>query len=232
MKIISIIIARGRSKRIPKKNIVSFCGKPLIAWSIEHAKNSKLIDDVYVVTDDKEIAEVAEKFGAETIAEPPEIATDFSTGETVLSYALEEINKKKYKEKIDYVAYLQATSPLRETKDIDNAINKITSEKGDSLFTGAELGDFCIWKEDAKHELVSANYDYKNRKRSQEFDRQYVENGSIYIFKPEILSKFNNRLGGKILISLMEFWKSFEIDETEDVAFCEEIFKIKGLDKK
>ncbi len=232
MKIISMIIARGGSKRIHRKNIVNFCGKPLLAWTVEHAKNSKLIDNVYVVTDDKEIAAVAEKFGAETIEEPAEIATDFSTGETVLSYALGEINKKNPKEKIDYIVYLQATSPLRETADIDNAINKIISEKGDSLFGGAELGDFCIWRENQNNELVSANYDYKNRKRGQEFDKQFVENGSIYIFKPEILSKFNNRLGGKILISLMEFWKSFEIDETNDIVFCEEIFKIKGLDKK
>ena len=185
-----------------------------------------------MVTDDKEIAEVAGKFGAETIDEPAEIATDFSTGEMALSYALDEINKKNSKEKIDYVVYLQATSPLRETKDIDSAINKIISEKGDSLFGGAELGDFCIWKENAKHKLESVNYNYKNRRRSQDFDKQFVENGSIYIFKPEILLKFNNRLGGKILISLMEFWKSFEIDEADDIVFCEEIFKIKGLDKK
>lgn len=232
MKIIAIIPARGGSKRIPQKNITTFCNKPLLAWSIEHAKNSKFIDNVYVVTDDKEIAEVAEKFGAKIIEEPAEIATDRSTSESALIYALTEINKENVIEEINYVVFLQATSPLRETKDIDNAINKIISENGDSLFGGAELGDFCIWKENTNHELVSANYDYKDRKRSQEFDKQFVENGSVYIFKPEILSKFNNRLGGKILISLMEFWKSFEIDETDDIVFCEEIFKIKGLDKK
>ncbi|MBU6431042.1 MAG: acylneuraminate cytidylyltransferase family protein [Patescibacteria group bacterium] len=232
MKIIAIIPARGGSKRISGKNIINFCGKPLLTWTIEHARNSKFINNVYVVTDNEKIAKVAKKSGAEIIEEPSEIASDLSTSESALIYALSKINKKTSNDKIDYVVFLQATSPLRETKDIDNAINKIISEKGDSLFGGAELGDFCIWKESIDHELESVNYDYKNRKRSQEFDRQFVENGSIYVFKPKILSKLNNRLGGKILISLMEFWKSFEIDEPDDIVLCEKIFKIKGLDKK
>ena len=69
--------------------------------------------------------------------------------------------------------------------------------------------------------LASLNYDFQNRSRRQDFSNQYVENGSIYIFKPQILKKFNNRLAGKIQISLMEFWKSFEIDSFEDIELCE-----------
>ena len=229
-KIIAIIPARGGSKGIPKKNIINFLGKPLLAWSIEDAKSSRLISAVYVSTDDKEIAKVSRKYGAEVIWRPKEFSGDSSPSEDALKHAMNEVYKAE-PQKIDYVVFLQATSPLREAKDIDNAIKKIISADADSLFSGAEIGDFLIWGGKG-NQLKSLNYDYKNRKRRQDFGKQFLENGSIYIFKPEILFKYNNRLAGKIVISEMEFWKSFEIDSWEDVKFCEELFKIKGLNKK
>jgi CMP-N,N'-diacetyllegionaminic acid synthase len=228
-KIIAIIPARGGSRGIPMKNIVNFLKKPLLAWSIEDAKNSKLIDNVYVSTDNKAIAEVSEKYGAKIIWRPKEISGDLSPSEEALKHAVNEIYKKN-PQKIDYVVFLQATSPLRDAKDINNAIEKIISEDADSLFSGAEIGDFYIWKE-KKNRLKSLNYDYKNRKRKQDFGEQFVENGSIYIFKPEVLFKYNNRLGGKIIISKMEFWKSFQIDSWDDLKFCKDLFKIKKVEK-
>ena len=189
---IAIIPARGGSKSIPKKNIVDFMGKPLLAWSIEDAKGSAFVDEVYVSTDDKDIAKVSEMYGAKVIWRPEEISGDFSPSEEALKHALGEIGKTD-QEKIDYVVFLQATSPLRETKDIDNAIKKIIAEDADSLFSGAEIGDFFIWRRNGDT-LESLNYDYKERKRRQDFGEQFVENGSIYIFKPEILFAHNNRL--------------------------------------
>jgi N-acylneuraminate cytidylyltransferase len=224
-KIIAIILARGGSKGIPKKNIINFVGKPLLAWSIEDVKHSSLIDAVYVSTDNEEIAGVAKKYGAKVIWRPKDISGDFSPSEEALKHALKEIHKKDFN-RIDYVVFLQATSPLRDPEDIESAIKKIISKKADSLFSGAEIGDFLIWTREG-NKLKSLNYDYKNRKRRQDFKEQFVENGSMYIFKPEILFKNNNRLGGKIIVSEMEFWKSFEIDNMEDLKFCENLFKIK-----
>ena len=109
-------------------------------------------------------------------------------------------------------------------KDIKKAINRFQKTKCDSLFSASEIGDFYMWKKKGK-KLTSLNYDYQNRSRRQDFSNQYVENGSIYIFKPQILKKFNNRLAGKIEISLMEFWKSFEIDSYEDIDLCETLMK-------
>lgn len=229
MNIIAIIPARGGSKGIPKKNIIDFCGKPLLAWSIEHAKGASLINEVYVSTDDAEIANTAEKYGAKVVKRPSEISGDTAKSEDALKHVVSEVQKDNH-EKIDYVVFLQATSPLRETRDIDNAINKIIEDKADSLFSGADLKDFCIWK-NTNGILDSVNYDYRNRGRRQDFGEQYVENGSIYVFRPEILFEQNNRLGGKIAISKMEFWKSFEIDEPEDLDFCKNIFIIKFLNK-
>lgn len=226
-KIIAIIPARLDSKGIPKKNIIDFCGKPLIAWTIEQAKKSEKIDDIYVSTDGEEIASVSEECGAKVIWRPKEISGDSASSEHALKHVLKEIN-----ENIDYVVFFQATSPLRETKDIDKAIDKIISEGADSLFSGTELDDFCIWEKE-KDIFKSTSYDYMNRKMRQDFEKkQFLENGSFYIFKPDILFKNNNRLGGKIVVSEMEFWKSFEIDNLEGLKFCEELFKIKKYGRK
>ena len=222
---IVIIPARGGSKSIPKKNIVPFCGKPLLSWSIIQAKDAILVDEVYVSTDDKEIATVARAYGAKVIDRPAEISGDTATSESALAHALQEITPAP-----DYVVFLQATSPVRESKDIDNAIRKIKAEDADSLFSGAQLHDFGVWKVDGE-KRESITYDYQKRGRRQDATRvgYYVENGSMYVFTPNTLSRLNNRLGGKIVISEMELWKSFEIDEPDDITFCELIFKAKGL---
>lgn len=228
MKIIAIIPARGGSKSIPKKNIIDFCGKPLIAWSIEHAFNSKYIKDVYVSTDDQEIATISEQYGAHIVWRPHEIATDVSSSEEALLHTITDIEKN---ESIDIVVFLQATSPVREPDDIDGAIEKFISEKTDSLFSASLLDDFCVW-ESIDNELKSLTFDYKNRGRRQDRKPYYLENGSIYIFKPEILKQYKNRFGGKIIFYLMPVWKSYEIDSIEDIEICEYYMKRKILNKK
>jgi N-acylneuraminate cytidylyltransferase len=217
MKIVCIIPARGGSKGIPRKNILDFCGKPLIAWSIEQALESQYIDKVYVSTDDKKIAEISKKYGAEIIQRPSELSTDTASSEEALLHALSIIEKQT---KVDAVLFLQATSPIRESKDIDEAIETFQSQGADSLFSAAILEDFCIWKKE-NNILKSITFDYKNRGRRQDREPYYLENGSLYIFKPEILHKYKNRLGGKIIMYIMPYWKSFEIDTWEDIEICE-----------
>jgi CMP-N,N'-diacetyllegionaminic acid synthase len=226
-QIIAIIPARGGSKGIPHKNIIDFCGKPLIAWSIEDALNSKYIKKVFVSTDDKDIASVAEKYGAQVIWRPAEFATDTATSESVLKHAFSTMNV----EDIPYVVFLQATSPLRESSDIDAGIDIIIKENSDSLFSASYVGDFYIWKQGLDGLLASVNYDSVNRMRRQDFEKHYgkhyVENGSFYIFKPNNIMTFNNRLHGKISISLMELWKCFEIDDMQGLDFCLTLFQVK-----
>ena len=124
---------------------------------------------------------------------------------------------------------MQATSPLREAKDIMEGIGQFQLQKCDSLFSAAVLDDFLIWQNDKSDNLYSMNYDYRTRARRQNRRPQYLENGSFYIFKPENLRRFNNRLSGKIGMSLMPLWKSFEIDTPEDLFLCELLFKEKLL---
>lgn len=217
-KNVAVIPARGGSKGIPGKNLIDFCGKPLLAWSIEHALGSELIDSVWVSSDSNEILSVAESYGVGTIVRPEEISGDSSSSESVWIHALDYLTKKEMD--VGLMIGLQATSPLRTSKDIDAGIRLLINDGFDSVFSGATIEDFFIWEESAKG-MVSQNYDYKKRRRRQDINKTYVENGSFYIFKPDFLLKNNNRLAGKVGISLMEFWKTFEIDNLEDKIFCE-----------
>ena len=128
-------------------------------------------------------------------------------------------------EKPDAVCFLQATSPLRTTQDINNAIDTYTSNGLDSLFSASPIEDLFIWHIEPGGVLKSLNHDFENRKRRQDISNQIVENGSIYIFNPDILTKHNNRLGGIIGYSLMESWKIHEIDSMEDLQMCQFIYQ-------
>ena len=216
-KIISIIPARGGSKSIPKKNLKLLNGKPLIAYSIEQSLKSKLIDLTYVSTEDQDIKEVSLSYGAKVIDRPEEFATDEASTESVLLHASEFLNYD-----FDIIVLLQPTSPLRLATQIDEAIELIISQKGDSLLSVFENNSF-LWAKNG----TSINYDHKNRPRRQDKDWELVENGSIYITRKEILLKEKNRLGGKILTYLMPRWMSFEIDEQFDFELVEYLLKTK-----
>lgn len=224
MKIAAIILARGGSKGIPHKNRKLFCGKPLIVWTIEQAKNARSVDSVWVSSDDPEILAIAKQNGAHEIIRPTELSGDEATSESGWLHAVDNIERTGVK--IDLVIGLQPTSPLRESGDIERGIEVFLRENLDSLFAGAELKDFLIWKTDCQTNLESLNYDYRQRKRRQDCALQYVENGSFYIFKPEILRRYNNRFGGKIGVALMELWKSFELDSQTDWKMCEILMNV------
>lgn len=221
MNIAAIILARGGSKGIPNKNIIDFCGKPLIAWTIEQFKAVKEINSIWVSSDSEEILQVSGKYGAKSIQRPESLAGDTATSESGWLHAIAHI--ESLGPKIDLVAAPQVTSPLREPKDIANGINAFKEQNLDSLFSCSIAEDLYFWEKKQNGELNSVNYDWRNRKRRQDHAPQYIENGSFYFFTPEVLKKHNNRFGEKIGFSEMEFWKMFEIDSMEGLKLCEAI---------
>ena len=221
MSIIVIIPARGGSKGLPGKNIRNLADLPLIAHSILSAKEAKLVDKVYVSTDDREIAEVSQEYGAEIIHRPEQLANDTATSESALIHAVEQIESNSME--IDLVVFLQCTSPIRTGTDIDNAIKKVKTESADSLLSVSPSHRF-LWQE-VDGRAKSINYDYSRRLRRQDMQPQYVENGSIYIFKPWVLKELNNRLGGKIILFQMSEAASWEIDSPLDFEIAESILK-------
>ena len=229
MNIVCIIPARGNSKEVIDKNIINFCGKPLIAWSIEQALASNHITNVYVSSDSDKILNVSIKYGAKEIKRPDILAQDESSSEEALVHAINEIERSDGN-KIDLVVFLQGTSPLRSLEDIDEAINLFIKNNLDSLFSACDLKDLMVWK-NVDSKLTSINYDYKNRERRQDMQKQYGENGSIYLFKPKIIRESMNRLGGQIGTYVMDAWKIHEIDNKEDIGICEYFMNIKELVK-
>lgn len=218
METVAIIPARGGSKGIPGKNLIDLCGKPLLAWSIEHALGSKMIDSVWVSSDDEEILLTAEKYGATPIQRPEEFSSDHATSESVWIHAIEFIEMLSIK--IDLVLGMQPTSPIRGPSDLDDALKKFKRDSLDSMFSGTALEDFYTWSKSKENQLIAND---KNRARRQDLDKTYLENGSFYIFKPGNIIKHNNRLHGKIGVAELAKHKSFQIDDSEDVFICEAI---------
>ena len=227
--VVAIILARGGSKSIPGKNIIGFCGKPLIVWTIEQLQQSRGINSIWVSSDSEKILSVSETFGAEIIHRPAKISGDAATSESGWLHALDYIENKVGC--VDLVVAPQVTSPLREPSDIEHGLRDFRKQKCASMFSCSVVKGLFFWEKVLGGTLRSINYDYKNRKRRQDAFKQYIENGSFYLFKPEVLRKFNNRFGGKIGVTKMEFWKMFQIDEPSDIKLCQVIMRGYGLNK-
>ncbi len=226
-KVIAIIPARGGSKGIPGKNLISVCGKPLLAWSILHARAAQSVDAVYVTSDSDEILAAAQQYGAIPIRRPDELSGDTATSESAWRHALDEVELGGTA--VDLIIGMQATSPIREAADIDGALHQFHQDGLDSLLTVTEVEDFFNWRI-GSNGPESINYDYRSRARRQLIEKRYLENGSFYVFRPDILRKLNNRLGGKIGLYVMDRHKMFQIDNPADIRLCEAVMRGYGLD--
>ena len=196
-------------------------GKPLLAYSVEHAVNSRMVGRTAVSTDDPELAATAKQYGAQAVIRPQELATDTASSESALLHALDQVEQQGFR--ADLVVFLQCTSPVRKPDDIDNAVQTLLDAEADSLFS-ATPSHWLIWRR-SQEGVDSLNYDFRNRKRDQELPDELRENGSIYVFKPWVLREENNRLGGKIAVYQMDYWSSFQIDSAEDLQLCEWILR-------
>ena len=225
--VIAIIPARGGSQRVPGKNLLKLAGMPLVAHSITHAKRATTVQEVYVSTEDPEIAAVAEEFGATVIRRPLELTGPQSSSEATLLHVLDE-RKKKGKKDPDLVVFLQCTSPIRRSEDIDRAVQQLIDEKADSLFS-ATRNFALIWAQ-SKKGPEPMNYDKENRRMEQDRDVQFRENGSIYVTKTPLLRKNKNRLGGKIAVYEMEEFHSFQVDTKEQVDLVRWIVRHQPVD--
>jgi len=227
MHTVAVIPARGGSKGLKNKNIYPVAGKPLLAWTILQALASTSIERVFVTTDDQTIAEVASEYGAEVIVRPPELSGDKATSESAIIHAAGVIERDHHIP-IDIIVFLQATSPLRKPQDIDRAVELFLREGADSLISVTRADDLTLW-ESKGGEWKSVNFDYRNRGMRQDRPTQFIENGSIYIFNPETLTVFGNRIGEKLSAYEMDFWQTWEIDTLEEIDLIEYYMNKKNL---
>lgn len=200
--IIGLIPARGGSKGIPNKNIKVICGKPLIVWTIEKAKSSRLLDKVIVSTDSEAIAEIARSAGAEILKRPAYLSTDTASTQDVMVHALQNFPA-------DTLVLLQPTSPCRSEGLIDECILEYQEQKCDSLATGW----ICDYKEYGKNMLPR-----------QQIKGFFYDDGNVYVIKAENILK-GDRYGKRIRHKIISRYENAEIDDEYDFWLLEQILK-------
>lgn len=212
-KTLGLIPARGGSKGVENKNIRDLNGKPLLAHTVEAGRDAKQVDHVVVSSDNPKIRRVATDWGADVpFKRPAELATDEARTEPVVLHALDTLaeNGNKY----DYVVLLQPTSPLRTAEHVDEALKQYHSSTADSLLSVFPDHTYRWQKSNNGAERIN-NTD--KRKRRQEMETEYVENGAIYIVPVE---QFRNQCCfsmGQTMLYEMSKVESIDIDTPEDL---------------
>ena len=227
---IAIIPARGGSKRIPKKNIKDFLGKPIIAYSIQLAVSSKLFDKVIVSTDDEEIKDVAIKYGADVpFIRPKEIADDFTGTHEVVGHAVKWL-EDNYK-KIDYVCCIYPTAPLIQKDDLIKGYKIIKTGKWNSVMAATNFS-YPIFRsfENLPNGGLKMFFPEHYSSRSQDLPEAYHDAGQFYWAKPEIWKEKPKGYDDKTSLIKIPNFRVKDLDTFDDWDSLEIIYKL--LDKK
>lgn len=220
-KILAVIPARGGSKGVPRKNVRLLDGKPLIAWSIEQASQSRYVDRVIVSSEDEEICQVAKTYGAEVpFVRPAALASDTAPGVDVLCHAVEAAGGD-----YDYVVLLQPTSPLREADDIDAAIELCIERAVPSVVSLAEATKSPYWMYQMESDggLVPVVENVASNR--QQLPRSYALNGAVYVLEVASLLESRAILREDTLGYVMPTERSYDIDTEMDFLICDFIKK-------
>ncbi|MEL0613785.1 acylneuraminate cytidylyltransferase family protein [Marinomonas arenicola] len=218
-KVVALIPARGGSKRLPRKNIRSFSGKPLISWSIEAAQNSKYVDKVFVSTDDDEISKIAVSCGAiSPEMRPAHLSSDNSSTKDVLLYTI-----NKFFSDFDIVIILQPTSPLRKVQHIDEAVEFFIEKEACAVVSVTLCEHPPVWANTLPENKTMERFSHSNSlKRSQDIESYYRLNGSLYIYDVGRLIKSKDISYTKETYAyVMENIYSIDIDNKLDFEYAE-----------
>lgn len=200
--ILGVTPARGGSKGVPCKNVRAIHGRPLIAWTIDAARASKLIERYVVSTEDPEIAAVARKLDAEVLDRPAELADDTTTTVDVLRHVLTQVDA-------DTVVLLQATSPIRDPGLVDRCIERFFDTGVDSLATG----------------LICKFTPYgKNTRPRQDIDGFFYDDGNVYVMRADII-RTGDRYGSRLEQVPLDREQNVEIDDEFDFWVAEQVLK-------
>ena len=216
MKIVSLTLARGGSKGVPRKNIAPLNGAPLISYAISAAKSSK-IDEAWVSTEDDEIARIAEQCDAQVIKRPIKIAKDTSKCEEALLHFAKNVD-------FDLLVYIQTTSPLVTKEDINKGIAMMQTGYYDSVFSVYKEHWIPRWTLDVR----PIDWNTKHRPRRQTIEPKYVENGAFYITTRRNLLDSKLRYSGNIGVVEMPFSRSLQVDTLDEMKVIESLLQ-KGV---
>ena len=218
---VCLIPARGGSKRIPRKNIIDFHGKPMISYSIDAAIKSELFDHVYVSTDDVEIADIAQKLGATIpFIRPKKYSDDFSNDQDVLSHFIDWLYKNNIKP--DFLCYLYATAPFCTPSILQQCFDLLVTSDVAQVHTITTFS-YPIMRALSKDQKGFLSFIWEDNalKRSQDFDDYYHDAGLCYFFDLNKYGVNNDRLG-----LLLPRFRCQDIDSYEDLDFASKLFSI------
>ena len=224
-QVIAVIPARGGSKSVPGKNIRSLGGKPLLAWSIEVAKQVSEIDRIIVSTDDAQIASVSRAHGAEVYTRPPHLATDEALVIDALKDLLQTLQAEG--ETPEWVILLEPTCPLRTADDVRDCLKLVAQGEYDSVatFKDAELNPHRAWRlvDGVPEVFIAGAVPWLPR---QKLPKAYQLNGAVYVFRASLLAQeAKSLLVGKLGAVLMPRDRSQDIDDSVDFAIVEALLK-------
>lgn len=226
-KLLAVIMARGGSKRLPRKNVLTFAGKPLIAWTIEAGLQSKYVDRVIVSTDDEEIAEISKSYGAEVpFLRPLELSNDSTSSMDVMRHSVKSLETIGYQ--FGYLLYLQPTSPLRTSHHIDEAVVLMIQKEANGVIGVTEMNHPIEWTNILPQNLSMDGFISKNnqKKRSQDFPQRYCVNGAIYLCKKDYVMENDGIFFKKGSYAYkMDPIDSVDIDTQKDFLVAETFLK-------
>ncbi len=229
--VLGVVTARGGSKGLPGKNIRPFCGKPLIAWSIDTAFGTNLLDAVVVSTDDPQIASVAKQYGAEVpFLRPPELAGDTASSIDVVLHAIDTL--KVSGREFDIVVLLEPTSPLRESDDIRAALEKMLVAGAGAVVSvcrAESTHPAFMFRQEENSRLSPFMERSPTGLRRQEIEPLYFLDGTIYASRIDVLRAKRSFYHNGTVAYEVPKWKSLEIDDIDDFQMIEALAKNKGL---
>ncbi len=219
--LIAIIPARGGSRRIPRKNISDFAGRPMLAWTIDAAKQSALFGRILVSTDDAEIADIARRFGAEAPFLRNRAADDHASATEATLAALEQA-ESHWAEQYDTVVQLMPNCPLRGTAEIVDAVNRFRTSGAESLISCFPYGWMNPWwahRLDAQGH-PQALFPEAVTRRSQDLDALYCPTGAVWIASTQTLKKSRSFYGKDCIFYPMPWSAAIDIDDAEDLLIA------------
>ena len=225
MKKVAIITARGGSKRIPRKNIKEFCGKPILAYSIEAALQSGMFDTVMVSTDDEEIAEIAKKYGAEVpFYRSEKTSNDFATTNDVLLEVLAEYEKRG--EHFDLGCCIYPTAPFITAERIKEAVKTLMDSTAETLIPVVSFSYPPQRAMVIENGRLVFKYPQYIDSRSQDLEKHYHDVGQFYVFQTEAFLKNQKLMLGDILPFVISEMEVQDIDTQTDWEIAEMKYRI------
>lgn len=230
--VLALVPARGGSKGLPRKNVLPLGGKPLIAWSVEAARRSALVDRVVVSSDDEEILGAARAAGAEVpFVRPAALAADDSSTLDVVLHALD--NLAAAGQAFDYLVLLQPTSPLRQTEDIDGCLHRCRQLQAPSCVsvTAPDKSPFWMYTEDDRHRLVPLLPDGERASQRQQLPPVVALNGAVYVSGVTALRASRAFVTAETVAWHMPRERAVDIDTALDLAIAELLLKSKPKER-